>query len=207
MIYKKIERILLQDNEAINTRNRDGSTPLHIVRTVGAAKLLVKHGANVHAQTPDGWTPLHMAQTIRIAQLLLSLGANVHATNQSGMTPLFTQVQRGHWVNLLEYKPVLRIIKFLVKHGAKMNIKISEQEKDIVSLAERIGHSRNDGLSLGDIKIIQQLVKNELTDTVSVNVLQHLDVRIKEQRQNSSFGRRSCSRVFQSFTRLRQALR
>ena len=51
-------------SSVVNESNNFGSTALHCAvtaRSVGAVKLLVKHGANIHKRRKDGATPMNLA--------------------------------------------------------------------------------------------------------------------------------------------------
>ena len=93
-----IKSLLELDPSLINTRDKDGSTPLHCATWKGqekVAELLVKEGANVNAVNQNehwGTTPLHAAahaNQAKIAQLLLDHGADVKAKDMEGKTPMF----------------------------------------------------------------------------------------------------------------------
>ena len=78
----------------VNTKNKQGRTPLSAATTTEIAELLIANGADVKAKTTTGRTPLHNADTKGIAELLIAKGANVNALilsgSDQGKTPLDT---------------------------------------------------------------------------------------------------------------------
>ena len=78
----------------VNTKNKQGRTPLSAATTTEIAELLIANGADVKVKTTTGRTPLHNADTNGIAELLIAKGANVNALilsgSDQGKTPLDT---------------------------------------------------------------------------------------------------------------------
>jgi hypothetical protein len=93
-----VARLLEANPDAVNTRDRAGSTPLHLAAEKGSleiARLLLDHKANVNATNEDGRTPLHYASlssNTAVLKLLLANHAEVnprdHRPGRGGRTPL-----------------------------------------------------------------------------------------------------------------------
>ena len=94
--------------------NRLGRQPLHWVRSLGIAKILVKNGANVSARDNAKSTPLHLASNLEIAKFLVNKGADVNAQDNDGNTPL-------HFARNLE------LAKLFIEMGARVNTKRPKQ--------------------------------------------------------------------------------
>lgn len=82
---------------------QNGSTALHCAAhydQVGAAGMLLKHGADIEARTGHGGsTPLHIACSAgntSIVKLLLKHKANIQAETTLGLTPLGLARKHGH---------------------------------------------------------------------------------------------------------------
>lgn len=92
-----VQSLLAEDSTIVNTRDADGSTPLHYAVWKGHGELvalLLANGADVNAHnTNDHWgtTPLHAAAHSNrgpIIRLLVEHGAEISATDGNGKTPL-----------------------------------------------------------------------------------------------------------------------
>eukprot|EP00316_Scyphosphaera_apsteinii_P005024 CAMPEP_0119302120 /NCGR_PEP_ID=MMETSP1333-20130426/3782_1 /TAXON_ID=418940 /ORGANISM="Scyphosphaera apsteinii, Strain RCC1455" /LENGTH=264 /DNA_ID=CAMNT_0007304383 /DNA_START=14 /DNA_END=808 /DNA_ORIENTATION=- len=93
-------RAILEKGADANARDGQGLTALHTTihcnnwkkLAMAAAKLLVKHGADVNAaSTSDGLTALHMSVAngnIKMVEFLVSKGAALNALDVGGATPL-----------------------------------------------------------------------------------------------------------------------
>ena len=84
----------------VNSRDEDGSTPLHWTASRGTPAnitSLLKAGANVKARNNSGLTPLHGAATSLTSAnitVLLKAGADVNARTLQGRTPRDTPTAR-----------------------------------------------------------------------------------------------------------------
>lgn len=112
-----ISDMLSSDPSLLNTRDTDGSTPLHCAAWKGhveAVAALLAAGAEVNAHNQNGhWgtTPLHAAAHANqreIVALLLAHGAEVNAKDQEGRTPL----------QHTEFHKAKAAAKLLTEHGA-----------------------------------------------------------------------------------------
>ena len=104
----KIMALLIQHKADVNLPNKDGNTPLHLVRTAGIAQKLIESKANVNALNQYNYTPLHSMQTAEIAQKLIEKNADVHAPSVKGNTPL-------HLARNVE------VVKKLIEKNANVN--------------------------------------------------------------------------------------
>jgi len=94
----RIKELLATDNNLINARDKDGSTPLHCATWKGhqlAVACLIAAGAEVNTHNENdhwGTTPLHAAahaNQAAIAKLLIENGADLNAKDREGRTPMF----------------------------------------------------------------------------------------------------------------------
>ena len=88
-------QVILQHNPKLNTRDKEGSTPMHKACQFGAVQnveLLIEQRADVLCLNYSGKTPLHYALDVRgeKSALLLRADANVNAVAANGETPLHT---------------------------------------------------------------------------------------------------------------------
>jgi len=96
--YFPIVTQLLRKGVSVNSRTKSGDTPLHCVKYVKSARvlLLAKPPPDVNATNNSGFTPLHMAAmygNTRLIRLLLDEGAEVNkrasgSKEDHGVTPL-----------------------------------------------------------------------------------------------------------------------
>ena len=77
-----IVRALIARGDDLNTRDKNGFTPLHVAawrNSLEVARMLIEKGADIEAKDNDGGTPLHDAarpSCLNIARLLIERGAN-----------------------------------------------------------------------------------------------------------------------------------
>jgi ankyrin repeat protein len=106
--HADVALVLLEHGADLTAKTNDGSTPLHLTKSVNVTRLLLEHGADATAQTKDGSRPLHAAVQKGYedcARLLLEHGADVTAQTKNGSTPL-------HQARYVE------IARLLLEHGA-----------------------------------------------------------------------------------------
>ncbi|GAF80317.1 unnamed protein product, partial [marine sediment metagenome] len=103
---------LLANGVDVNSRDRAGMTPLHLVAFLGhikTAKLLIVHGADVNAIDDKGETPLHLAADggqLEIIKLLLDAGADVNIKTNERKTPLdYVNKNISYWEQMLHARP------------------------------------------------------------------------------------------------------
>jgi ankyrin repeat protein len=120
-----IVKFLISKGANVNTKNNDGSTPLHgacsIIESTDSphsdfdlVQLLIARGADVNARENYGGTPLRYAVgSLKIAIFLIEHGADINATSD-GSTIL-------HFA--LTFCPNDDLSKLLIEKGAKINQK------------------------------------------------------------------------------------
>lgn len=110
-----IVRELITLGADINTRNKNGLTPLYIDR-ITTVDILIKAGANVNITDYLGNTPIFYCSDrdywIVIAIMLIKAGADLNIKNKAGLTPLLHAMRRRFC-----------IISLLVLNGADINAK------------------------------------------------------------------------------------
>ena len=102
-VLDRIARALISSvrPKAINIRNNEGQTLLHLASTrhnLWIAKYLLRHGADVNARDNQGNTPLHYAGYKDMRDELLKHGADVSITNHDGQTPISYQINFGSMI-------------------------------------------------------------------------------------------------------------
>jgi ankyrin repeat protein len=112
-------KAFLEKGTDINSKNKNGDTPLHIAVSCdhnGIAQLLINNGANVNAGDKGSYTPLYYAiwnLDKDMINLLISKGAEVNFSAQEGDSILYEAV----WMDDFD------IVKILVDNGAKYDVK------------------------------------------------------------------------------------
>ena len=114
--YERVERLLADAPDTVNTFSPDGWTPLHLAAFFGYPKiveLLLANDAEViaHSRNPTGNTPLHAALASNhafVAGLLLGAGGDVNAPDAKGWRPLHIAAANNN----------LETIKVLIAQGA-----------------------------------------------------------------------------------------
>ena len=218
---EEVKRSLLEDKDLVSVRDGEGKTPLHRVRTAKIAQVLLDHGADIRAEDKQGGIPLHSVTAPAVIELLLARDIEqINVRNNFESTPLLIMVKGAHvlWpqdtmVKFLKrdfvenmkvrYVESVRSIALLLDHGARINVKVSLEErgdnnKVILAFAEDVSKRRQAGLSVKDIEAIKQLVKNEVGKLKPASVLQALDARIaKEKQKDSAGGGGNCPKSFE----------
>jgi uncharacterized protein len=113
--FTVITQILLNGGADVNTKGRDGLTPLLVAcgkptrgyKTI--AETLIKKGANVNVRDRVGYTPLLLSLsggTVDIAEMLIERGADISVTTRKGETALSLakKIENSHIVELLELR-------------------------------------------------------------------------------------------------------
>jgi len=92
---EKIKYLIEEQGVDINTRFRNGNTPLHWAclesYNLETIKYLVEHGAGINTRNNNGETPLHWAckfsNNLETVKYLVEHGANINIRNITGLTP------------------------------------------------------------------------------------------------------------------------
>jgi len=159
----KLVELLLKSGAEPNVSKKDEDGPLHYATMygqTGAAKLLVRYGANINAKGAYYRTPLIYAasdgDSPDLVQFLIDNGADVKLKNEAGENALFEHITRGKtntkiveilldngisvnstnksYGSLLHWAAFCgrpKIVEILVKRGAKVNAKVDRGETPV----------------------------------------------------------------------------
>lgn len=116
----KVRFMLGEDSTLLESRDENGSTPLHITcirNQVALAHFLLDQGANVNARNKWGQTPLHWAngvfgQDISLIRRLIDLGSDVNACGNRGESVLQWAAMRNNY----------DVVKLLIEKGADLEL-------------------------------------------------------------------------------------
>jgi ankyrin repeat protein len=112
--YLEVAKCLIQAGAAVNIKDDNGTTPLHVACKHGhleLVKLLLAKKAIVSIQDDSGNSPLHAASEhghIEIVKVLVAKKATVSLHNNEGKTALDHACRKNRKI----------VIQFLLKHGA-----------------------------------------------------------------------------------------
>ncbi|XP_034781886.1 poly [ADP-ribose] polymerase tankyrase-2-like isoform X2 [Acipenser ruthenus] len=135
----EICKLLLQHGADPTKKNRDGNTPLDLVKdgdtdiqdllragynNLEVAEYLLQHGAEVNSQDKGGLIPLHNAASyghVDVAALLIKYNACVNATDTWAFTPLHEAAQKGK----------TQLCALLLAHGADASLTNQEGQSPL----------------------------------------------------------------------------
>ncbi|MGD1920999.1 MAG: ankyrin repeat domain-containing protein [Pleurocapsa sp.] len=92
-----VAKLLIEVGADVNAQNREGKTPLHLIKTSYGekdyilAQLFIKAGAFLDITDQNNQTPLHIAAKNGrhdLAKVLIKAGADINAQDNQGQTPL-----------------------------------------------------------------------------------------------------------------------
>jgi len=137
-VVSRIEQILSQDPEAVNSWAADGFQPLQLAAFFGrgdAAERLLVRGGDVASASRNGFavTALHAAlagTAPDIARSLISAGADVNARQQDGVTPLHEAAATGQ----------IELVQLLLEQGAD-RFTTDGQGRNAAAHARERGHA------------------------------------------------------------------
>jgi ankyrin repeat protein len=166
---KEVVELLIKKGAQVDTRTKDGTTPLFNAAVGGCkgnAEVLLANGADVNAKNNRNETPLHVAvmefsiasfstmqDRIELVKLLIDRGADVNARDNRQYTPLHNAVAWGWFKQSPPDHPECKatykaIIQALLEKGADPNIKdssgrtaltLAEGEPEIIELLLKYG--------------------------------------------------------------------
>lgn len=148
----KVETILAENPELVNTQDKRSYTPLHIAAYLGhkdVVELLIANGGNVSIEDKDGRSPLHCAvchEHKPATEVLIDNKADVNAKDKNSHTALHFAASRGQHeiaelliakeadlnasnkdgqtpLHLATYNGHEKVVKALIDNGADVNRK------------------------------------------------------------------------------------
>ncbi len=126
--HKKVAKLLV-NQLTINSRDKNGFTPLHLATLQDDTELidfLITKGAKINEKdAEEGYTPLHIASLYgskKSVQTLINSGANLECEDNNFRTPLFLAIYQC----TTHYESRAEIIEYLIKKGANIEAKDSE---------------------------------------------------------------------------------
>jgi len=130
--FIQIVEIFLKNGVGVNSRYKNGETPLHMAAKLPPScmvvEYLLKHGANVHALDNNGWSPLHVAAATSNrnpvgVMFLLEYGADVNLkTRKDWAKNPYGPYDGSTALHLAAYSGHVKAIAALLKFGADPNI-------------------------------------------------------------------------------------
>jgi ankyrin repeat protein len=130
-------RVLLQQPNAVNAAEADGTTALHWAadhNDTVTAQLLIRAGANVKAANRYGVTPLYPAAVngnAAILEELIKAGADANTALPEGETTLMTASRTGN----------VDAVKVLLAHGAQVNAREGWKQQTALMWAAHEGNT------------------------------------------------------------------
>jgi ankyrin repeat protein len=143
---KDLIKVLLDKGADINIIDISGNTPLHLavsIKNLDMAKYLLDNKASIEKKNRYGRTPLFLACSNEIdkkmVKMLVKKGANTKALNKKGNSLLHELIGKAE-KRKRKRRERKDILEFLIKNGAKINIKNSFG-KTPLQIAEKKGYT------------------------------------------------------------------
>ena len=134
--FEMVKR-LHEHGASLNIKNEYGSTPFHIAAFTGNATItdyLIKNGARVDATDKADKQPLHDAvynNRFGVIKVLVAAGADVNALDGQGVGPLHIAAFN---------KKCPETMRYLIEHGADVDLKSRNKEETPVLVALLMGY-------------------------------------------------------------------
>ena len=167
-------RLLLSKGANVNVRSSLGRTPLLIAATIDGstevARLLIDKGADVNARDKGGSSVLAQAagsNNIEVARLLIARKAEVNTVDQGGYTHLINAAGNGD--------RSATIVKLLLEHGAKVNVKSGEAVEVV----------KNGPIGIGYVTPLMAAAAQSNAETVEALLKAGADVNARDVRKAS----------------------
>lgn len=126
----------------------------------------------------DGATYMHLVRSLEMVRILLNAGTPLDQPDNFGATPLYYLLNRGESDNLYYTATQLDIIRFLIEHGANVNVEL----KPGISDGNRI--LLHNVISYVPIPILKRILSNNADvnkiDELTGNTLLHLAIERPE---------------------------
>jgi len=172
---------LVKGGADVSAGSKTGFTPLMFAAQqddVDSARILIKAGANPNeAQPKSGVTPLIVASAMANAKtvdLLLDSGAKPDALDANGYAALHKAVRDSDYgLNMERKDAVLTIVKSLIKHGADVNLRITQ---DKAKAAEEIKRGANAFYGKRTAVTVTEILLQGATPVVLAAETSNLDV-------------------------------
>ncbi|XP_046557556.1 ankyrin repeat domain-containing protein 50-like [Haliotis rubra] len=145
-----VKYLLSQGCVDINSRRKDGKTPLMGTASVGrrvAFDFLVRRGANMSLVDDEGYNVLHIAASLGQTEIIQSIISNdivdINSRGRNGTTPLMRAACTGH----------MDVFGLLVRNGGLADL-VDDNGGNILHLASSGGH----------VEMVKHILSRKLVD-------------------------------------------
>ena len=147
---------LVEEGVNLNTKYKDGNTPLHIASLIGNSKIveyLIENNARVNAKNKWNTTPLFLAYNPKVVALLIKKRAKMNAKTFAGNTPLHSAIKYPK--KIFRYKK----IELLVTNGSDISIRNKAGETPLMLAVQE-----------DDLETVKLLLDNGADTTIQDNL-------------------------------------